>query len=117
MRQPTGDMFWMFQCVAVSYLGREKLSPEAHAAIRDAWRRYMPLRGDTENHWVMYYTSLYLMAQLWPNEPGDRWFHGKSSGKTWPKRRAGSGTGWISPRQSARVNMTARSTSVNTPSP
>jgi len=79
MQRPTGDMFWMFQCVTVSYLGRDKLSPEAHATIREAWRRYMPLRGDTENHWVMYYTSLYLMAQQWPDEPGEDWFNGKSS--------------------------------------
>lgn len=79
MRQPSGDMFWMFQCTTVSFLGRGKLSPEAQAAIRDAWRRYMPLRGDTENHWVMYYASLYLMAQQWPAAAGDRWFNGKSS--------------------------------------
>ena len=43
-----------------------------YAQVREAWRTYMPLRGDTENHWVMYYTTLYLMAQLWPGEPGDR---------------------------------------------
>ena len=79
MRQPAGDMFWMFQCTAVSYLGRGKLSPAAHGAIRTAWRTYMPLRGDTENHWVMYYTSLYLMAQQWPDEAGARWFNGRSS--------------------------------------
>jgi len=79
MRQPTGDMFWMFQCTALSYLGRGRLSPEAHAAIREAWRTYMPLRGDTENHWVMYYASLYLMAQQWPDEGGEHWFNGRSS--------------------------------------
>jgi len=39
----------------------------------------MPYRGDTENHWVMYYTSLYLMAQLWPDQDGDLWYTGKSS--------------------------------------
>jgi hypothetical protein len=79
MRRPTGDMFWMFPCVAVSYLGRDRLGPEAHAAIREAWRTYFPLRGDTENHWVMYYASLYLMAQQWPGESGGQWFNGKSS--------------------------------------
>ncbi len=79
MKKPSGDMFWMFPVVCISYLGRDQLTPEAKAAIREAWRTYYPLRGDTENHWAMYYTSLYLMAQLWPNEPGDRWFTGKSS--------------------------------------
>jgi hypothetical protein len=79
MKRPTGDMFWMFPVTAISYLGRDQLTPAAKTAIREAWRTYMPLRGDTENHWVMYYTTLYLMAQLWPGEPGERWFHGKSS--------------------------------------
>ncbi len=79
MQRPSGDMFWMFPVACIAYLGRDQLSVEAKAAIREAWRTYYPLRGDTENHWVMYYTSLHLMAQLWPGEPGDRWFNGKSS--------------------------------------
>ena len=79
MQKPSGDMFWMFPVTCISYLGRDQLTPAAKAAVRDAWRRYYPLRGDTENHWVMYYTSLHLMAQLWPGEPGERWFNGKSS--------------------------------------
>ncbi len=79
MKTPSGDMFWMFPVTCISYLGRDQLSAAAQAAIREAWRTYFPLRGFTENHWVMYYTSLYLMAQLWPDEPGERWFNGKSS--------------------------------------
>src|SRR5437764_9443458 len=39
----------------------------------------MPYRGDTENHWLLYYTCLYLMAQLWPDQGGDQWYTGKSS--------------------------------------
>jgi hypothetical protein len=79
MKRPTGDMFWMFPVTCISYLGRDQLTAEAKAAVREAWRTYMPLRGDTENHWAMYYASMYLMAQLWPGEAGDRWFNGKSS--------------------------------------
>ncbi len=79
MKTPSADMFWMFPVTCIAYLGRDQLSPEAKGAIREAWRTYFPLRGDTENHWIMYYSSLYLMAQLWPGEAGDRWFNGKSS--------------------------------------
>ena len=39
----------------------------------------MPYRGDTENHFLLYYTTLYLMAQLWPDQPGEMWYSGKSS--------------------------------------
>jgi hypothetical protein len=79
MQAPSGDMFWMFPVTCISHLGRDQLTAEAKAAVREAWRRYFPLRGDTENHWVMYYTCIHLMAQLWPDEPGERWFNGKSS--------------------------------------
>jgi hypothetical protein len=89
MQQPqSGDMFWMFPWIEIAYLGRDKLSPEAQGAIREAWRTYMPMRGDTENHWAMYYTSLYLAAELWPNEAGDRWFTGKSSTENLQEARA-----------------------------
>ena len=87
MQKPTGDMFWMFPVTAIYYLGRDHLTPEAKAAVRDAWRNYMPLRGDTENHWAMYYSSLYLMAQQWPDEPGERWFNGKSSRENFEESR------------------------------
>jgi hypothetical protein len=80
MKDPqTGDMFWMFPWTAVSYLGRDQLTPGAKAAIRDAWRTYFPMRGDTENHWAMYYSSLYLMSELYPDDPANTWFTGKSS--------------------------------------
>lgn len=87
MQKPTGDMFWMFPITAIYYLGRDQLTPEAKAAVRAAWRNYMPLRGDTENHWAMYYSSLYLMAQQWPDEPGERWFNGKSSRENFEESR------------------------------
>lgn len=76
---PSGDMFWMFPATAVAYTGRGQLTAEARQALRDAWRTYMPFRGDTENHWLLYYTSLYLMAQMWPEQPGEAWFNGKTS--------------------------------------
>jgi hypothetical protein len=76
---PSGDMFWMFPVTAIAYLDRGQLTEEARAALRRAWKSYMPYRGDTENHWLLYYTSLYLMAQMWPDEPGEMWYTGKSS--------------------------------------
>ncbi len=73
------DMFWMFPWTAISFLGRDQLTPEAKAAIRGQWKTYFPMRGDTENHWAMYYASLYLMTELYPDDPADSWFNGKSS--------------------------------------
>ncbi len=74
-----GDMFWMFPATAVAFTDDGQLSEEARTKLRDTWRTYMPYRGDTENHWLLYYASLYLMVQKYPGEPGESWFNGKSS--------------------------------------
>jgi len=79
MAEPGTGPFWMFPAVCVAFTGRELLSPEARASIREAWRTTRQLRGDTENHWVMYYASLYLMSELYPNEPAETWYTGRSS--------------------------------------
>jgi len=79
MKDPGNGPFWMFPCVALAELGRDQLTPEAKAAIRDGWRKDVQWRGDTENHWAMYYTSLYLMSELYPHEAADTWYTGKSS--------------------------------------
>jgi len=39
---------------------------ELKQKMRDLWRTYTPYRGDTENHWAMYYTALYLITQIYP---------------------------------------------------
>ncbi|MEY3773648.1 MAG: hypothetical protein RLZZ129_428 [Verrucomicrobiota bacterium] len=79
MAEPGTGPFWMFPAVCVAFTGRELLSPEARTSIREAWRTTRQLRGDTENHWVMYYASLYLMSELYPNEPAETWYTGRSS--------------------------------------
>ncbi|MCF7689483.1 MAG: hypothetical protein K9M98_10595 [Cephaloticoccus sp.] len=90
MKDPGTGPFWMFPTVIASYVGRDKLSPEARGAIRDAWRTTRQVRGDTENHWVMYHTSLYLMSELYPHEPGNTWYTGHSSEENLQEAR-----GWL----------------------
>ncbi len=79
LKRPSGDMFWMFPCIGAYLNGKEKMSPETKAAVRSAWKTYAPYRGDTENHWAMYYASLFLASEQWPGLPGSEWFNGKSS--------------------------------------
>ena len=87
MKEPGSGPFWMFPVVGVAYLGRDQLSAEARQAIRTAWTSQMQLRGDTENHWAMYYTSLYLISELYPNEPASSWYNGKSSAENLAESR------------------------------
>lgn len=77
--KPTGDMFWFYPMTALYMYSKDKLPPEYKAKIRKAFSFYTPNRGDTENHWIMYYTSLYLISQEFPGETGDTWFNGRSS--------------------------------------
>jgi hypothetical protein len=79
MQEPGTGPFWMFPSVSAAFMGRDVLSPEALASIREVWRTTYQMRGDTENHFAMYYTALYLMSELYPNEPGSSWYTGKSS--------------------------------------
>lgn len=79
MENPRGDMFWMYQCLTVIYLGGNKLPDAYKQRMRELWRTYTPYRGDTENHWLLYYTALYLITQKYPGEAGEGWFNGKSS--------------------------------------
>jgi len=87
MKDPGTGPFWMFPTTIVAFTGREHLSGEARQSIRDAWRTTRQLRGDTENHWVMYYVSLYLMSELYPDEPAESWYTGKSSTENWREAR------------------------------
>ena len=79
LRDPRGDMFWMIPCIGAYLAGKDKMSEDTRAVVRNAWKTYAPYRGDTENHWCMYYSSLYLAAEQWPNLPGSEWYNGKSS--------------------------------------
>ncbi|MFZ5518655.1 MAG: hypothetical protein ACOY90_18645 [Candidatus Zhuqueibacterota bacterium] len=79
LKNPSGDMFWMFPCIGTYMAGKGKMSRAAEAAVRNAWKTYAPTRGDTENHWAMYYASLFLATEQWPNLPGSEWYNGRSS--------------------------------------
>ena len=79
MDNPRGDMFWMYPFIGAYLYGQGRIPDSLKRKARGVWRTYTPYRGDTENHWVMYYSSLYLATQTWPGEDGSRWYNGKSS--------------------------------------
>lgn len=87
LQNPRGDMFWMYPFITVTYTGRKILPDSVKKEMRELWRTYTPYRGDTENHWAMYYASLYLITQMYPNEPGERWYNGRSSEENFNEAR------------------------------
>src|SRR6185437_5008285 len=81
--KPEGDMFWMYPAMVLYLHEKGKLPLTYQQKIRNAFTTYTPSRGNTENHWLMYYSTLYLASQCWPNEPGTKWFNGKSSSENY----------------------------------
>ena len=79
LKDPRGDMFWMFPCMGAYLHGVDRMSAATKAVVRNAWKTYAPYRGDTEHHWAMYYSTLYLATEQWPGLPGSEWYNGKSS--------------------------------------
>ncbi len=77
--EPSGDMFFMYSSLMTYLRAEDKMPDWLKRKYRSVWKTYTPFRGDTENHWVMYYVSLYLASQKWKGEDGSKWFTGKSS--------------------------------------
>jgi hypothetical protein len=89
-----GGMFYAYTLVGTYLHFRDGLPDSLHRKVRNAFRVRTMYRGDTENHWVMYYTGMYLAAQTWPGEDGTRWFNGKSSSENFAEARDWL-TGWM----------------------
>jgi hypothetical protein len=74
-----GGMFYSYTAIGTYLRLKDQLPDSLKLKIRRAFRERTMYRGDTENHWVMYYTGLYLAAQTWPNQDRSQWFNGKTS--------------------------------------
>jgi hypothetical protein len=85
---PTGDMFWMYPMLSAMEAGRTAMSPANRDRIRELWRTYFPYRGDTENHWLLYYATLCLAAEANPGAGRDAWYNGKSSAENIAEARS-----------------------------
>jgi hypothetical protein len=85
---PNGNMFWMYPMAAVVTAGREGLDAASWARIQELWKTYWPSRGDTENHWAIYYASLYVVAQAFAGAGPEQWFNGQSSAENMAESRA-----------------------------
>ena len=79
LKAPSGDMFFIYPLIGTYLHLQDRLPDELKHHMQALFSIYTPYRGDTENHWLMYYTALYLAAQTWPDLNGAFWFNGKSS--------------------------------------
>ncbi|HYM20311.1 MAG TPA: hypothetical protein VEW28_04825 [Candidatus Kapabacteria bacterium] len=74
-----GDMFWMYGCAGLYFSCKNILPVSYKQKIRECWKHFTPYRGDTENHFLMYYGSLFLFSEEWDSLDASEWFMGRSS--------------------------------------
>jgi hypothetical protein len=79
LEAPSGDMFFIYPLIGTYLHFQNRLPHHILDRMKHLFSVYTPYRGDTENHWLMYYTALYLAAQTWPFMDGSFWFNGKTS--------------------------------------
>ena len=85
-----GGNFYAYTLIGTYLRFRDILPDSLHQKVREAYRMRSMYRGDTENHWVTYYTGMYLAAQTWPGKDGSYWFNGKSSTENFEEAK-----GWL----------------------
>lgn len=85
---PTGNMFWVYPVAALMAAGGDRLDDANRARLEELWRTYWPSRGDTENHWVLYYSGLYIAAQCRPDTGPEAWFNGRSAAENMAEARS-----------------------------
>jgi hypothetical protein len=78
-----GGSFLSYSAIATFLYLQDELPDSLAKKFRDVYHRRTIYRGDTENHWAMYYTGMLLASQTWPNEPATFWFNGKTSQENW----------------------------------
>ncbi|HVZ38379.1 MAG TPA: hypothetical protein VHI13_03810 [Candidatus Kapabacteria bacterium] len=109
LTHPVGDMFWLYPAVGFYFHCKDRLNSYWRGRFRGMMKSYSPYRGDTENHYLMYYSAILLFSQEWPELGRDEWFNGKSSAENYADAKeyldhwiddvaANSVTEWDSPR-------------------
>jgi hypothetical protein len=85
-----GGMFFAYTLIGTYLYNRDLIPDSIGKKIRRAFAVRTMYRGDTENHWVMYYVGMYLAAQTWPGEDRSSWFNGRSSSENFEEAK-----GWL----------------------
>jgi len=75
--EPHHNMFVCHHLIDFYLRFKRELPEHLRNKIRDFYVSNYWMRGDTENHWNLYYYGLLLAAEEWHQET--RWFNGKTS--------------------------------------
>ncbi|MHC5080908.1 MAG: WD40/YVTN/BNR-like repeat-containing protein [Planctomycetota bacterium] len=77
--KPGHDMFWVVLAHQFYQNAKTDLPPDLAERIRKSLVENGIYRGDTENHFIMYYTGLLLSAESWPETSAATWYTGRTT--------------------------------------
>ncbi len=87
LHQPQTDLLQRFSLMAAYLHGRSHLPDTLHLSTQQRMISQPMRRGRRELDWHLYYSTIFLAAQSWPQATQADWFNGKSSAEN--RREAG----------------------------
>lgn len=78
LEHPLGNMFWMYPVTGIYFYGKKNLSSAQKNKIINSFAHYNADTGITENHKLMFYSSLFLMSGE-DEKDTLHWFNQKTS--------------------------------------
>jgi len=84
------SMFDSFPAMSLYLFCEDELPDDIKDLIRKGVTGNNIYRGDTENHWLMYYTALLLACQEWPETSPAEWYTGRTTQENY-----NDAVGWI----------------------
>ncbi|MEW6745465.1 MAG: hypothetical protein AB1486_22155 [Planctomycetota bacterium] len=90
LARPGTAMFFSMPAIGFFLHARETLPAPLAERFRMVLTGCPIYRGDTENHWVMYYSALLLAAQTWPETSAAAWYTGRDTQSNYAEAK-----GWL----------------------
>ncbi len=87
LQNPSRGMFWMYQVAGIYFYGKKNLSRVWRKKIVQAFSSCKVYRGETENHWLLYYSSMYLFSGE-ALADSCSWFNGKTNAQNREEAKA-----------------------------
>jgi hypothetical protein len=79
IEHPGNSMFSSIQAIGLYLRCKDQLPDDIRQSLREILTKNDFCRGDTENHWTMFYAYLLLASQEFRDVPASEWFRGVSS--------------------------------------
>ncbi len=85
---PNNEASHAFRMMATYLYGRQNLPPALAEKVKDSLGRIALFRGSSEHENVLYFSTILLAAETWPDMDAEHWFNGKSSAENLQEAQA-----------------------------